>query len=382
MAKRKPRRERGAGSVLKLAGSKNWYIFYRVNGRQIRESCGSPVKQAALALLQKRLDERDEGIAPAQETKRLKYETMRGWLLDDYALNKRRSLQHHADGTVKLDGLPHLDAFFAGRSVATITTDGLRRFILHRQKEGAQPSTINRNLALLRKMMNLARKERKLRDVPFFPRLKENPARKGFLTHEQFAKLYAALPDYIRPLILLLYWAGCRLGEAQKITWEQFDLDRRMITLYGEQTKNADPRILPLPDQLVELLKATPSKRGRVFYQGAFRRSWQHACCIAGLGHRVRNEKGEWDYEGLIVHDLRRSAVRNLREAGVPESVIMKISGHKTRSVFERYSIVSVEDLQRAMRQVQHVAATVEVPRLPEKFDSSLTQFEVTSSAK
>lgn len=379
---RKHRRESGTGSILRLPGSKNWYVFYRVNGRQIRESSHSPVKQVAIRLLQKRLDERDQGLTPAQKVKRLRYETVREWLLNDYALNRRRSLQQHADGTVKLDGLPHLDNFFARRSVATITTADLRRFVLQRQQEGAEPSTINRNLALIRRMLNLARKEGKLRTVPYFPMLKENPARKGFLTHEQFTKLYAALPDYLHSLVQLLYWAGCRLGEARKITWEQIDLNRREIALYGEQTKNADPRILPLPDQLVELLKSVPSKKGRVFYQGEFRRSWMNACVKAGLGRRIKNEKGWYNYSGLLVHDLRRSAVRNLREAGVQEGVIMKITGHKTRSVFDRYNIVSTADLQKAMRRVQHVAATPDAPKLVEKFDSSSTQVDVPGTQR
>ncbi len=72
-----------------------------------------------------------------------------------------------------------------------------------------------------------------------------------------------------------------------------------------------------------------------------------------------------------MVHGLCRSAVRNFREAGVPESVIMQITGHRARSVFDRYGIVATENLQRAMRRVQAVAQVVEVPRLSEKFDSS-----------
>jgi Phage integrase, N-terminal SAM-like domain len=141
---------------LQLPGSQNWYILYRVNGRQIRESSGSRVKQVAIRLLQKRLGEREQGLPPAQELKRLRYEDVRQALLSDYELKGRHMLQRHADGSPKLDGLPHLDNFFAGRSAALISTQDLRAFILSRQKEGAQPSTINRNLALLRRMLNLA----------------------------------------------------------------------------------------------------------------------------------------------------------------------------------------------------------------------------------
>ena len=68
-----------------------------------------------------------------------------------------------------------------------------------------------------------------------------------------------------------------------------------------------------------------------------------------------QDEKGfAWyKYEGLFLYDLRRSAIRNLRRAGVNESVIMKISGHRTAEVFRRYNIVSTDDVSAAMRSLE-----------------------------
>ena len=77
------------------------------------------------------------------------------------------------------------------------------------------------------------------------------------------------------------------------------------------------------------------------------------ACASAGLGTKIVEGKPYPFYKGLTLHDLRRSAVRNLRNAGVPENVAMKISGHKTRSVFERYNIVSTDDVHDAMRHLE-----------------------------
>ncbi len=362
---RRERRERGSGSLRKHKGSKNWFIrYYLPDGRRIEEPTGTPVKQRALALLQKRLAERELGVSPAQDLKKLSYESIRQSLLEDYVMKGRRSLRN---GRLSFGGLSHLDKFFAGKSVAAITSDLVRKFIAARQAEGVQPSTINRSLTLLRRMLNLARIEGKIQTVPYFPTLKENPPRKGFVTHEQFARLLAALPEHLKPLILFLYWCGVRVGEAQKIEWSQVDLNKRQIILLSGQTKNDQPRILPLPDELVAALETVPesNRRGRVFYQGLFRRSWARACERAGLGRRIKNSSGFPKYEGLLVHDLRRSAVRNLREAGVAETTIMAISVHRTTEVFRRYSIVSAEDLHKAMRQVQASSKMIDVQSVP-----------------
>src|SRR5579883_413990 len=362
---RKPRREYGAGSLRKHKGSKNWYIrYYLPDGRRIEEPTGTPVKQRALALLQKRLAERELGVSPAQDLKKLTYESIRQSLLDDYRMKGRRSLRN---GRLAFGGLSHLDKFFAGKSVAVITSDTIRRFIAARQADGAQAATINRSLALLRRMLNLARIEGKIQTVPYFPALKENPPRKGFVTHEQFGRLLAALPERLKPLIMLLYWTGVRVGEARKIEWPQIDLNQRQIVMLGEQTKSGQPRILPLPDELVATLETVlePNRRGRVFYQGSFRRSWARACEQAGLGHRIKTSNGFPKYEGLLVHDLRRSAVRNLREAGVAETIIMAISGHRTTEVFRRYSIMSSEDLCRAMKQLEASLRVIDIQGAP-----------------
>jgi integrase len=132
-----------------------------------------------------------------------------------------------------------------------------------------------------------------------------------------------------------------------------------MIRLELEQTKTDEARTVPLPAVLVAMLKEVKPKTGKVFSDTNLRVEWQKACAACGLGTRTeiqpKNEDGfPWyKYRGLLIHDLRRSAVRNLVVAGVPETVAMKISGHKTRSVFDRYAIASEADLAAAMRRVE-----------------------------
>jgi hypothetical protein len=98
---------------------------------------------------------------------------------------------------------------------------------------------------------------------------------------------------------------------------------------------------------------------GKVFDATNLRKEWHRACVAPGLGTLTRVEgKPDPRYNGLTIHDLRRSAVKNLMKAGVREKVAMAISGHKTREVFDRYHIVDTEHLVEAMRRVQQIAPT------------------------
>ena len=88
---------------------------------------------------------------------------------------------------------------------------------------------------------------------------------------------------------------------------------------------------------------------------GDFRKAWHNACVAGGLG-KFENIGEEKDakkvYVGLLIHDLRRSAVRNMVRAGIPEKVAMGLSGHKTRAIFDRYHIVGENDLAEASERL------------------------------
>src|SRR5271166_5788842 len=185
-------------------------------------------------------------------------------------------------------------------------------------------------------MLRLAKRDRKIQDVPYIEFQKEPPARKGFLEREKFEELVKLLPTHLRPLVTFLYYCGCRIGETLAIEWSQVNLDARLIRLEPEQTKTSEARVLPLPSVLVNLLTAIEQKSGRVFDGTDLRKEWMTACASCGLGTKIEVEGRPYDprYTGLTLHDLRRSAVRNLINAGVRERVAMQITGHKTRSVF------------------------------------------------
>ena len=377
----KARRERGQGRIWQVG--RIWYIQYYSRGQQMRESSHSDVKMVAQKLLEQRLKESKEGQTPAVQLEKVKYEHLREALFADYRNNHRKSLRRLKDGTKLICGVPELDEFFSGRKAVHIGTDLIRKFISKRQDAEVPNGTINRSLAVLRRMFTLAVQDGKLRDLPYIPMLKEPPARRGFLEHEDFLRLRQALPEYLRPVTTLGFYTGMRRGEIVRLRWSNVSLADKEIRLDAGTTKNDEPRSIPLIGELPEMLAILRDKDPKaefVFTRagnplGLFRKAWASACVKAGLGRvgwycekcvewaegseRKRKlctkcgNKMSYRYVGLIFHDLRRTGVRNLVRAGVPERVAMAISGHKTRAVFERYNIVSGRDLRDAGRKLE-----------------------------
>jgi integrase len=174
-----------------------------------------------------------------------------------------------------------------------------------------------------------------------------------FVTRAQFEQIIAGFPPKVLPLALQLFYTGVRDGEAKQIDWRQVDLDTGLILLEGDQTKNEDARYLPMPSILIEVLKKVEPKTGPAFPATNFTKIWRAACVKAGLGKWRDPEDHGKGYDGLIVHDLRRSAMKQLVDSGASESVAMKISGHRNRNVFRRYNIVTTDDVVRAMKGVE-----------------------------
>jgi integrase len=205
----------------------------------------------------------------------------------------------------------------------------------------------------------------KVLNVPYFPMVKETNIRQGFLSDEDYAKLRDALPAELKPLFVVAYATGARVGELLQVRWEQVDFEEEEIVIRRGETKKQDARVLPfLGEDMGTCLRTAKAERDEkwpkrkwVFNrQGEqikdFRWVWDEACKTAGV-------------PDLHFHDLRRTAVRNLRKAGVPQVVRMKISGHKTDSMERRYSIVDAEDFAQAKAAMRAVPAVAPGPNPP-----------------
>lgn len=323
-----------------------WWIRYYHRGRCYRESSHSENETDARRLLKKRIGEMGKGrlIGPREE--KVTFEELAQDLVNDYRINARRAID-----AVQYP-IKHLREGFGFDRALDITTDRIRTYIARRQEEKASNATINRELAALKRMFSLAVQAGKLSAKPYVPTLEENNARQGFLDHGNFLALRDALPDYLRDPVTFLYFSGWRVSEMRKLEWRDVDLPGRVVRLRPEISKNKDGRPLPLTGELLEVIQKARMKRRPecifVFHRegesvGDFCKAWKRACDASGL-------------KGIIVHDLRRTAVRNMVRAGIPERVAMSLSGHKTRNIFDRYNIVSEADLiQAADRLNEHI---------------------------
>jgi len=263
---------------------------------------------------------------------------------------------------------------FGALTLEAVNTGRIVEYIAIRKAKGVQNGTVNRELSVLAAMFHLgarftaANGKPMVDRVPAFPsKLKEGEPRKGFIGEPQYAALIEhAKEPWLRAFVECAYTFGFRKGELLSLRVNQCDLLDRWIRLSGSDTKNGRPRKVKMTDRVYARLldcvrgKApdafvfTRADGGRVVDP---RKDWYALCVASGLGAWVpaKRRKGE-DYKkyvGLNLHDFRRSAIRNMTRRGVTEKIAMTISGHTTRSVFDRYDIGDEADLADASAKIE-----------------------------
>jgi len=325
-----------------------WWIKYYRNGKPYRESTGTSKKMVAQKLLEHREGEIAQGKLPGIVFEKVTFEELAEDFLRDYRINQKRSLER-AERSVN-----HLRRFFGGYKATQIVTSRITEYVELRLTEEAANATINRDLSALKRMLRLGNRQTppKVDRIPYIPMLRENNVRKGFFEHSDFLGLRDALPAYMKGFVTFGYKTGWRFSEITSLTWERVDRKAGLVRLEPGETKNQDGRTVFMDVELQQVINAQWESRKRkgklcpLVFPGRdgkspikdHRGAWDSACTKAEIGRR-------------LFHDLRRTAIRNMVRAGIPERVAMMISGHKTRSVFDRYNIVSEHDLKLAAAQ-------------------------------
>jgi integrase len=344
---------RGDGRIFQRSGSPFWWCAYYLRGKQYRESTGEADEQKALKYLRCKLKEVHADQIGAKtfvgpQQRRVTVDILLDALEEDYKLRGKDSPQFKAH-------LRPVRERFGNWQAMAVTSEAVDEFISDLLDEEKRPATVNRSTQLLSQAFKLAIERKHLTSVPAIRHLSESGnARQGFFADFEFRAVEDNLPVYLKDLARFAYLTGWRKGEIASLRWA--DVDGDMIRLRAENSKNGEARSITIDGELADLMqrrkaaRRVETKMGVIFADLVFhhdgspivdmRKAWATACRMAGV-------------PGKLFHDFRRTAVRNMVRAGVPERVAMTVSGHKTRSIFDRYNIVSERDLREAMQRTQ-----------------------------
>jgi integrase len=346
---------------LRLRG-KTWWCRYYHTGKLIEESTGTNDERKARGILRAKVKAADTPQYVAPHARRMTFDELAELVRMDYRRKHNKSAR-------KLDEqLAHLSEHFGGWQALAITSDHIDRYADDRIAQGAQPSTLNRELSALRRAFRLAVQKGMLPSAPHVTLRPEDNIRQGFLDVGALDAFLIELRQRDPVASEVAETAFCTLlrrSNVLALTWPMFSLEVERgrvvggeLRLPGTQTKNKRPLALPLSGRFLDLVNRRWAARlhtcAHVFHRAGVRvtrfdAAWKDAASAAG-------------HPGLLLHDLRRSGARALIRAGVPEDVVMKLGGWRTRSMLTRYNIVSAADLADAQERL--TAAFEMAPRM------------------
>lgn len=343
--RRMSRQHWGSGSIY-LRGRRLW-ISYPCGGKQKKESAKTDSEAQAAKLLRQRLAEVGKFGTTGPQFDKVRVDELLDDVIENYKANGKSVEWCEIE-------VAHLRPHFGISRASAVGTEQINAYIKKRRALGRKNSTINNELAILRRAFKLGAdcEPPKVLRVPKIPELEVNNTRKGFFEHETYKAVKEHLPPEIAAVFEFAYFTGCRREEILSLEWPQHDPIAGVIRLHAGETKNKDSRVIPLTGELAKLLKKLRAERDDMWPWSKF--------IFTRAGYRIKDFRGAWNAalekagieERKLLHDCRRTGVRNLIRSGVSRKVAKLISGHKTDAVFERYQIVEEEELTEAMKKV------------------------------
>lgn len=360
----------------KKNGKVVYYIKYRLpGGKQKKEKVGTSYSEA-VAADGKRASQKAEGkildIRPGQKT--TFSQLYEDWFKAIPQLDELKSKD------VLLINLNSFLKEFGRHNIYSLTKHDIESYQIKRQKDGLSASYIDQEVGAARNMLNRAWSADKVSGDALKPfkqakkLLKRHANARDFvLGFDDVMALISHMQPHARNITLAAFYTGMRAGEIVNLTWDRVDLSSDEIILEAEHTKTDEKRIIPICDELHKILEVIPKeiRRGQngkmeqvpeVFlYKGlpvkSIRWSLKKACEKAGIPYG-RNTKN-----GITFHDLRHTFNTNMRKAGIDQTIIMEITGHKTREMFDRYNTVDRDEKKDAVKKMARSVVPQSVPR-------------------
>lgn len=311
---------------------RTWWMSFVHQGKQVRRSTGTSDRKLAEAILAKirvnivegryfdTLEERERTFAEMMERYRMEH------------VVKKTGPTFHESCINRV--LP----FFGRYTLAEITPKLIVQYKSKRFADGVSPSTINRELAVMKNAFNLAIREWEwCRDNPFLrvSMEKENNKRDRWLTDEEEARLLQECPPWLGEIVTFALHTGMRMGEILSLTWKGADLFRKTVTVF--RSKNGEQRTIPVNQTVLQLLKersrVRPLKTEHVFYNAAL--TPVNPYSLSRTFHKAVGKTGLTDFR---FHDLRHTFATRLVQAGVDIYKVQRLLGHKSPMMTQRYA--------------------------------------------
>ncbi|MDY6986946.1 MAG: tyrosine-type recombinase/integrase [Thermodesulfobacteriota bacterium] len=349
----------------KAKGSKRvkYWISYRMpDGKQRREALAgfkdvdpTSIEDAKAAEAKRKVQKREKHIFDIKPEARMTFQELTAWYV---GLEKVKATKSFWRTRI---GLNNFNALCGHMVVGQVKPVDLENYQARRKAKGASNGTVDKELTMVQTMINKAFDNDMVGgdSLKVFKRVKNllkrgANARDRILSREEFHELMTHLPLHSKAIVATGFYTGMRRGEILALTWDKVDLKHRVIKLQAEDTKDNEPRLVPILDELAGFLESLPRAihNNHVFlFKGKpvrdIRTALKDGCKKAGIPY------GQKEKNGFVFHDLRHSFNTHMRKAGVPESVIMKMTGHSTRQMFDRYNTVDMEDARQAVSQLR-----------------------------
>jgi integrase len=319
-----------------------WYIDYSFNGRRVRSKVGRSKKMAELALKEIELKKVKRKYLGITEPKQILFDALAKQYLD-YSKNSKSSRTYVSDQSI----IRKLTAQFWDRMIGDISILDVEKYRNRRHKE-VSTSTVNREIACLKHMLNKAVDWDYLADNPLrsVKLCKEPPGRLRHLRENEMDRLLSYCPDQLRPIVIMALNTGMRKGEILNLKWQDIDLNHRLVTI--KQTKNNEIRTIPINDTLYAELQSMNRELDSqyVFVNNRTNKPY------TDIKHGFKTALKHAGIEDFRFHDLRHTFASRLVMAGENIRTVQELLGHKDIKMTMRYSHLSTAHKQNAVRKL------------------------------